>query len=99
MLIELTTPIFKCQEDENIFYLRLNEFPHLQKVTNTQKLSGKGGILLYFTLNEVSSEVSSEVKVELTRDQQKQNVKSKLAVLAAVQEVANIWVTSFKVLI
>jgi len=34
MLIEIASPIFKCAEDENIFFLRLYKLPDFDGVIN-----------------------------------------------------------------
>ena len=69
MLIEIPGPVFKCKDDENIFFSRLSEIPGFDSAT------GKGENL-YLTLSENTGET----------------------VLAELQEICNMWGTTFKVL-
>lgn len=69
MLIEIPGPVFKCEEDENIFFSRLSEIPGFDSV------NGKG-LNLYLTLAENPDE----------------------SILEALQEICNMWGTTFKVL-
>lgn len=53
MLIEIAGPVFKCSEDENIFFERIYSLPGYEGVV------GRGGNL-YLTIAEVSGKVALE---------------------------------------
>jgi len=69
MIIEIPGPVFKCDEDENIFFSRLYAMPGFNGVT------GKG-LNLYLTLTDHAQET----------------------VIDELQEICNMWGTTFKVL-
>ena len=53
MLIEISVPVFKCEEDENVFFSRLYELPNYDSVI------GKG-LNLYLRLTENPNETVIE---------------------------------------
>ena len=53
MLIEISVPVFKCEEDENVFFSRLYELPNYDSVL------GKG-LNLYLRLTENPKEAVIE---------------------------------------
>jgi len=53
MYIEISSPIFKCEMDEDIFFSRLHEIPSFESVINK-------GLNLYLTLADNSKEAAIE---------------------------------------
>lgn len=49
MIIEITGPVFRCKEDENIFLSRLYELPYFINLINK-------GVNLHLTLKECTKE-------------------------------------------
>lgn len=62
MLIEITAPIFKCKDDENIFFSRLQDLKNIASVTN--KIKDKV-LVLHVTLSPSSQGYNIEKLQEI----------------------------------